>query len=399
VILSTVILAGLLASFSPAQNYCHDCHGPEVALELDRPHLRAGIGCVDCHGGDSTAQSSESAKAGETGYRVLERGLWPNLCGDCHADVRRMNLFGIPTDQLAQYRTSRHGEAFFEDGDQTVATCVDCHGSHGILSARSPESPVYPANVPTTCSKCHSDAAIVDEYGFDGDEEESYRESVHAVLLLQDGDLSAPQCATCHGNHGAVPPGFAEVGAVCGNCHVRQKELFDLSPHARLVEDGEFGACVSCHSHHRVLPAGEHILERMCTLCHGAGDRGLETRDQLLTELRGAGERFQLAEKQLAQGLNLGFATETDQVLLENARTSLVELQALQHSLDPGLLERSAREARSTLERLSERISSAELLETLKRVSLLPVVLFLGLMSLGFWMRFRRIHQSEREAS
>lgn len=398
----TILLLGVLSGLAPVargQSSCVDCHTAQAALERERPHLQAGVDCVICHGGDASRASASDAKAPGTGYRgVLERGTWPNLCGDCHADVRRMNPFGIPTDQLAQYRTSRHGEAFFEDGDLSVATCVDCHGSHGIVGARSPESPVYPANIPATCSKCHSDAAVIDEYGFDGDEESSYMASVHAKLLFEDRDLAAPQCATCHGNHGAVPPGFTEVGSVCGQCHVRQNELFEQSPHAPLVEDGSFGACASCHSHHRVLPAGEQILDRMCSLCHAAGDPGLEIRDRLLAELRTARRDVSRGEEQLGAALRRGLAEEVDQLLLEDARTALVGMQALQHSLDPDMLRETALAVGSTLDLLSERILAAESKERLKRLSLLPVVLFFGLMSLGFWVRFRRIHRVGVEA-
>ena len=30
----------------------------------------------------------------------------PSLCGDCHANVTRMNPFGLRTDQLTRYWTS-----------------------------------------------------------------------------------------------------------------------------------------------------------------------------------------------------------------------------------------------------------------------------------------------------
>jgi len=34
-----------------------------------------------------------------------------------------------------------------------------------------------------------------------------YRTSVHWEAMSKRGDLSAPSCASCHGNHGAKPPG------------------------------------------------------------------------------------------------------------------------------------------------------------------------------------------------
>lgn len=389
-------LIGLLSAPLPAQgSQCAKCHQAEAELARDRAHQRAGIGCVACHGGDPDATDKVAAKAEGTGYRLLGRETWTELCGSCHADVRRMNPFGIRTDQLARYRTSRHGEAFFENKDEHVATCVDCHGSHGILGSRSSESSVHPTQIPETCGKCHSDPDLVDEYGLDGDEQEAYLESVHAKLLLEDGDLSAPQCATCHGNHGAVPPGFDVVASVCGKCHVRQQELFAASPHARVMEAGEFNACADCHGHHRVLPAGEHILERTCALCHAEGDRGMAVRDAVLAALRSTAAQFEQTQEELGHALSRGFADDEDQVLLEEARTALVEMQAIQHGLDPEAIEGKARDVMVTLDRLRERVVSAEELERLKRFALLPVVAFLALMSFGFFVRFRRIHRPQ----
>ena len=38
------------------------------------------------------------------------------------------------------------------------------------------------------------------------DEYAKWRKSVHGKALLDKGDLSAPTCNNCHGNHGAAPP-------------------------------------------------------------------------------------------------------------------------------------------------------------------------------------------------
>jgi hypothetical protein len=39
-----------------------------------------------------------------------------------------------------------------------VATCSDCHGEHGVLSASDPASPVNKANIVETCRQCHTNA-------------------------------------------------------------------------------------------------------------------------------------------------------------------------------------------------------------------------------------------------
>ena len=60
---------------------------------------------------------------------------------------------------------------------------------------------------------------------------QKYKTSVHAQMLYEKQDMSAPTCNDCHGNHGATPPGIASVANVCGQCHARQAELFQTSPH------------------------------------------------------------------------------------------------------------------------------------------------------------------------
>jgi hypothetical protein len=39
-----------------------------------------------------------------------------------------------------------------------TARCWDCHGSHEVLPARDPRSPVAPANLVHTCGQCHANA-------------------------------------------------------------------------------------------------------------------------------------------------------------------------------------------------------------------------------------------------
>ena len=47
------------------------------------------------------------------------------MCGSCHSDIERMRVINprLPTDQLAQYRTSEHGKRA-QKGNERVATCV-----------------------------------------------------------------------------------------------------------------------------------------------------------------------------------------------------------------------------------------------------------------------------------
>ena len=55
---------------------------------------------------------------------------------------------------------------------------------------------------------------------------EQWRQSVHGQALLEKGDLTAPACNDCHGNHGAMPPGVDSVANACGTCHGKIANLF-----------------------------------------------------------------------------------------------------------------------------------------------------------------------------
>jgi hypothetical protein len=112
------------------------------------------------------------------------------------------------------------------------------------------------------------------------------------------GDLTAPTCNDCHGNHGATPPGVESVANVCGQCHGREAELFQKSAkrdsfvaHNELLASADgncsgchdnlpesvasidhFSECVTCHENHGVVRPTVALLgvlpETPCAFCH-----------------------------------------------------------------------------------------------------------------------------------
>ena len=219
---------------------------------------RRDLTCVDCHGGDpkttdETAHVTDNFRSPNTKQGIAE------LCASCHSDVRRMNPYGLPTDQLERYKTSKHGEQLFEHNDQNVAVCIDCHGVHDILSPQH-RQPRLSNQRPQTCGRCHGNEKLMEQYKLPSDIVAQYKTSYHATMLFEKGDFSAPTCVTCHGSHGASPPGTAQVGEVCGKCHVRQRELFAKSPHAEAAAAGLFSECVSCHGNHAIQKASVDLF-------------------------------------------------------------------------------------------------------------------------------------------
>lgn len=280
---------------------CITCHGDEELFEGDflqivesvthDVHTRVGLSCHDCHGGNPDPALAEDFVAAKDEalernpyIGVPERAEMPGFCGRCHSDPNYMRRFNpdARVDQEREYWTSHHGLAL-EQGDTGVATCIDCHGVHGILRASDRNSLIYPTRVAETCGSCHgnvelmSGRTLADGRPFPVDQQARWQQSVHAEAMLQRDDLSAPTCNDCHGNHGAQPPGVDSVAFICGQCHGREAEIFRQSPkhagfelHNEYLADVEGEGCIACHEPPEPQARVTGIKSfTECATCHG----------------------------------------------------------------------------------------------------------------------------------
>jgi len=339
-------------------NVCVACHealpdqrlaGPVTAYRED-VHAGLGFGCVECHGGDATAAgfaSMDPAK-GFVGRPAGRQLLL--VCGRCHSDASFMRRFNpaARVDQVAEYRVSVHGQRLLGMGDPKVATCVSCHPAHQIRSPDDARSSVHPTNVATTCGACHADSTYMQGYGIPTNQVERYRESVHWHALSEDGDLSAPTCNDCHGNHGAAPPGVAWVGNVCGQCHSVMESYFASSRHAQVFTAMGIPGCAVCHSNHAVLTTSDDMLGlgegAVCARCHVAGQGGglaattmREAIDSLRVVLDAADSVLGVAER-------AGMEVSEPQFDLESAQTAILQARTAVHTFVVDSVERHVAE-------------------------------------------------------
>ena len=78
---------------------------------------------------------------------------------------------------------------------------------------------------------------------------------MHGKALLDKGDLSAPTCNNCHGNHGAAPPQTGSVVYACGTCHGKIAKLFEDTKMRHKFETEGLPGCATCHSNHEIRRA------------------------------------------------------------------------------------------------------------------------------------------------
>ena len=428
---------------------CTACHIPE-ADQLTRS-VHAEIRCQECHRGETSYRLSVEEAAS---YREVRLGGGPRpafdhgpafagkpsrtevleRCGGCHADVERMNPYGLRTDQLPRYWTSNHGKTLANKGDDRVAVCVDCHGEHDVLPGHEPGSKTHPVNVPQTCARCHDNRELMAEFDLSIEVVEEYRQSVHGRMLEQQ-DTGAPTCATCHGNHSAMPPGFATVGAVCGKCHQHAADSFAASAHAGL-EDHQ--GCVQCHGggegrHFHLIekitkstgvlieryahllasdpvpdpgevaevihPDPKQIMTRaipLCLECHDEidEDESLARVFDLLDAIAQAEVRYVQTGRRLdeiGQGILL---VDRQRFLFEDAKTHLIELAPLQHSLDSQQVAGKVAELNAVCDRVSAELDNLERGLRWRRNALVPIWVFAGLFAVALYIKFRQLKRT-----
>ncbi len=272
-----------------APSRCAQCHGDEVKEFKKSIHGQEAAAndpdapkCMSCHGSIHKVLPSSDAAS-----MVAKRNL-PDTCASCHSNQQFLSRHKIPfAHPVELYRQSVHGRKL-ADGNEAVASCSDCHDSHGILPAQDARSKINHWNLPSTCGQCHAEIA------------KTYAESVHGQAM-KEGVAAAPVCSDCHGEHLILEP--QQAGSLvnasrvslttCGRCHnderlaLRYNLPTDRVPsyadsyHGLALRGGSQSVanCASCHGVHNIFRSADARstvnsanLARTCGACHsGAG--------------------------------------------------------------------------------------------------------------------------------
>ena len=341
---SGLILTAALAN-AQIKNSCLDCHSamPEplgVTQETFSHdiHAQKGLTCVSCHGGDASSDDPTQAMSKKKGWKgAIDRRQIPQLCGSCHSDPAFMRQYNpsLRTDQLAQYHTSIHGKRL-ATGDTKVAVCTDCHSVHNLRPPNDPQSTVYPANVARTCSRCHADTDYMKVYRIPTDQFSKYNTSVHREAMMARGDLSAPTCSTCHGNHGAAPPGVDKVQNVCSTCHVFQAQMYEKSSHRAVFDAASLPGCVVCHENHGIQHPTDAKLGSQpgatCMQCHASGDVCDQARAEMLGSLTQLDIAIKNADQSLSEAEAAGMEVSEARLGQNEVKDSLTKARVAIHS-------------------------------------------------------------------
>jgi len=408
--LALVVCASASTLSAQAENTCLLCHGSlDPPLQVTEQQFSSdiysqkGLTCASCHGGDPTKADMEAmSKAAGFRGKILRTQI-PELCGRCHSDGAFMRKYNpsLRTDQLSQYKTSVHGKLFAK-GDTKVAVCIDCHGVHGLRPASDTRSKVHPLNVAQTCSRCHADASYMKEYAFPTDQFAQYNTSVHHDALVVRGDLSAPTCTTCHGNHGAAPPGVDSVQNVCSKCHVFQDQMYEKSTHKAAFQSAGLPGCVVCHGNHGISHPTDAKLgtgpQAVCMRCHKTGDVCDQARAEMLGGLTQLGEAINNAHNVLGVAESSGMEVSQARLDEDQARDALTKARVTIHSFRKDLVDQDIQEGLKITAKNLQAGKNALAERDYRRRGLGLALIFIFLAVAGLFLYIRRMEHGVTDA-
>ncbi|MGA7416048.1 MAG: cytochrome c3 family protein [Bryobacteraceae bacterium] len=397
-----LLIPAFLAA-QPAKDSCVECHAqmdgdeqkPALLIKSDI-HTANGLSCADCHGGDRTSDDPDLSMSKAKGFiGKPKRTAIPQLCASCHSkpDLMRHYRPQQRVDQYALYVTSVHGKKLAA-GDENVATCIDCHSVHDIRAVKDVLSPVHPLRLPETCGRCHADAQKMAKYGIPTNQLEHYRTSVHWAALKK-GDLSAPNCASCHGNHGAKPPEVESVAAVCGNCHVLFAQLYEKSVHEKTFSGAKGGGgCIVCHDNHAIHQPSTAMLagpKAVCAGCHKPGTPADKTAVQMAGWIDNLDSSLRHSEAVLAEADKYGMEVSEAQVRVGDGQENLIKARLALHSMRPEEMQKPV-DAGTAIAGETLRAGQAALHDKdVRRLGLAISVFFIALTLAAVWLLIRRL--------
>lgn len=264
-----------------------------------------GVECAKCHTNRDFLRSNATRPGQDTLLYVpadaLDSSVHASLsCQDCHRGYdagypHRTGMVAVPCQTCHEqpghdWEASIHAVNAESRGD--APTCVACHGSHKVLSAKNPKSPTYALNVAGLCGRCHGDEHIIGRY-FSGPDQEQARiatqafpSSVHGIALTRDGLVVSATCPDCHRAHRILPADSAgssvnraNIPATCGQCHAGVAAVYDSSAHGAAYPEQDGVAeghprpvCIDCHSAHEIVRADQPLWKLgtvdNCGTCH-----------------------------------------------------------------------------------------------------------------------------------
>jgi predicted CXXCH cytochrome family protein len=215
------------------------------------------------------------------------------------------------------------------------------------------------------------------------------------------GDLGAPACNTCHGNHAASPPGVAQVSRSCSLCHSANASLFDGSKHKQAFDQHNWPECGQCHNNHAIAKTHDSMLStgpgQLCGDCHREYAKAtpdcIKTADYFhdtITQLDRARTRFiAVSEKIAARGLDV----EPINNQLTELGDALKKSRTYVHSFSRNTFQQVAAPGEEAVKRTDALVNKASEEFKFRQIGLVVSIGFIGLLMLAIYLKLRQMEK------
>ena len=261
-LLTSVVTAQTSTIFAPSNSECISCHEKKISMHAYNASVHHSLMCTACHIKDETKQPLAKDILVK---KVCIVSYKPMSCSSCHNTI------------VKEHAASVH------NAQRLPVTCSKCHADiHNITSIKN--NKLASAKL---CGECHKKVS-------------PYFKSIHYQALLK-GNIDAPGCIDCHGNHGINKidndaQGRSFHTQACMKCHSDAKmmsrnkvttiapESYFESYHGKNIRLGypeKVAGCSDCHSSHNILPKKDSNstvnsahLANTCKQCHDNSSKG-----------------------------------------------------------------------------------------------------------------------------
>jgi cytochrome b subunit of formate dehydrogenase len=239
------------------------------ALALDHPDAPT---CSSCHGTHGILPAGQRESLTHPFNAV-------QVCGNCHREHVKPLANGMaPDEQVEAYLDSVHGRGIQAGGLVFAATCADCHRYHDVRHTVHPDASTNRRHIPSTCGRCHLGVVEVFQSSIhgqrlaEGDENAPVCTDCHTSHKITHAwtpqglvDIVA-ECGGCHDQpemsrgrrttfyktyrasyHGQVTSLGSARAARCSDCHGAHDILPITDERSRLHADARIETCRRCH--------------------------------------------------------------------------------------------------------------------------------------------------------
>jgi len=222
---------------------------------------------------------------------------------------------------------------------------------------------------------------------------------------LEKGDLGAPACNSCHGNHAAMPPAVASVAQVCRRCHTQNGAFFDGSLHKQKFEEHKWPECGQCHGHHNIQKPTEALLEShagaLCFDCHAQYSKGnpvcQKTADhfhEVITEI-GVGRAS--LEPQLETLAEKGLDVEPLGRTLSEMEEAMVTTRSSVHHFEAAAFDDAARPALAAVAKGKTQLAEANAEHNFRSRGLLGAMGAMAVLALALGLKLRNLDRKRKD--